>query len=570
MAVRIMDELSEVCELQTENEKLLRENRKLNRELDRMKALIERNRIASAAKDSLSRIISEKRSELERYMNLMLVSCPDIILLFNSDNKIVYCTDSFLQRCKIPAFGMIAGKTYRELLEPYCNNVFLEKMDTVFQQIQENKVIIELSEKIKFADNLNARNYSIQISPMQDEASAAGSMAFFYDATELLTAQYEAERANAAKSDFLATISHEIRTPMNAIMGVSRMLKSTSLTETQKEYLTNIQTSSESLLNLINDILDFSKIESGKFELIKDYFNFAEMLYNIESMFKLMFMQKELYFNCYFDKNLPSVVYGDDKRIRQVLINVLNNALKYTESGGVNFNVTLEADNNVRFEIEDTGIGIREESIPRLFSAFEQLDVVRNKRVVGTGLGLAITKSLCDLMNGVISVKSKYGKGSVFTVVLPMQVGTNADLPQRLAMKIDFVAPQARVLVVDDIELNLQIAEFMLGAFEIKADLATSGYMALELVEQNEYDLIFMDHMMPEMNGVEATKAIRSLGGHNKTVPIVALTANAVSSAVEMFMKNGFTGFISKPIDNAVLATSLLKSLPPNLVIEKQ
>ena len=562
-------ELGVAEELKSNGEKMLRENKKLHRELERMKALIERNRVASAAKDSLSRVISEKRSELERYMNLLLGSCPDIILLFDSNNKIVYCTDSFLHRCRIPAFGIVAGKTCRELLSPYCDEVFLQKLDEAFVKSRENKDTIELSESICFSERLGTRSYSIQISQMIDETDAAGSMAFFYDATDLIYAQHEAERANAAKSDFLATISHEIRTPMNAIIGLSNMLKSTGLTDIQLEYLHNIENSSDVLLNLINDILDFSKIEAGKFELIEDYFSLPELLFHIESIFKLMFRQKGLGFVCYFPPNLPRVIYGDDKRIRQVLTNILNNALKYTERGGVELRVTLAADGSVHFAVKDTGIGIREEAISRLFSAFEQLDVVRNKSVVGTGLGLAITKSLCELMSGTVLVESEYGKGSTFTIVLPVIVGEEADLPKRTIVEIDFIAPNARALVVDDIELNLQIAEFMLETFEIKAELATSGARALELVQRNNYDIIFMDHMMPEMDGVETTQKIRSLGGFNSRVPIVALTANAVTGAAEMFMKNGFNGFISKPIDNTALASMLVECLPEHFIVKK-
>ena len=556
-------------QIQAENEKLQRENRKLNRELERTKALIERNRIASAARENLSRVISEKRSELERYMNLLLGSCPDIILLFDSDNKIVYCTDSFLIRCKIPAFGIIAGKTYLELLQPYCNEAFLNRTDEAFKLTMKNKQTVEVSETIDFSGDGNERNYSIQISPMRDEKSnARGAMAFFYDATDLTRAQREAERANAAKSDFLATISHEIRTPMNAIIGVTEMLRSTELVGRQSEYINNIQRSSGVLLNLINDILDFSKIEAGKFELIKGYFSLPELLLQIESMFALMFRKKGLIFKCNFASNLPEVIYGDDKRIRQVITNVLNNALKYTESGEVHLNVTLNSCGEVCFAVTDTGVGIRKEAISKLFIAFKQLDVVRNKSVVGTGLGLAITKHLCELMNGNITVESEYGKGSTFTVILPVITGSKSDLPLQQIDMINFKAPNARVLIVDDIELNLQIAEFMLQTFDVKSDLALSGKKALELVQLSAYDLILMDHMMPEMDGIETTRAIRAFGGHNEYVPIIALTANAVTGAKEMFMKNGFTGFLSKPINSAELAYSLMNTLTRDLIIE--
>jgi CheY-like chemotaxis protein len=220
--------------------------------------------------------------------------------------------------------------------------------------------------------------------------------------------------------------------------------------------------------------------------------------------------------------------------------------------------------------VEDTGIGIREEAIPRLFTAFEQLDLVRNKNVVGTGLGLVITKRLCSMMKGSIDIKSVYGEGSVFTIRLPLKIGAVADLPQQIISLINFTAPDARVLLVDDIEINLEVAGFLLSTFEIKPDMARSGRGAVALAGENRYDLILMDHMMPEMDGMEAARIIRTMERPNADVPIVALTANAVSGAKEMFLGNGFTGFLSKPMDRISLAEGLLRWLPENLIIKSE
>jgi signal transduction histidine kinase/CheY-like chemotaxis protein len=546
--------------------------KKLNRETELFKGIIERNRVASAVKDNLSQIISDSKSELEKYMNLLLKNCPDIILLFDRQDRIVYCTEVFLTLCRIPAFGIISGMSYHDLFYEYAGPEIAGNADSIFRNMATDMKPVTKEELIDFGRSGNPRNYTVQITPMVDEDNfSLGSMVFFYDTTDILTAKREAEFANKAKSDFLATVSHEIRTPMNAIIGIANILKSTHLNDSQMEYLRGIQNSSNTLLNLINDILDFSKIEAGKLELVPEYFSLPELLRHLKTMFELMFAQKSLYLSCIFDPELPRAVQGDEKRVGQILTNILNNAYKYTKKGGVIFRVRLdEGSGEFVFDVEDTGIGIREDAIPRLFTAFEQLDLVRNKKVVGTGLGLAITKRLCEIMSGSISVRSEYGKGSVFTVRLPLKIGSDADLPaEEGGDVIEFTTENARVLLVDDIQINLEVAEFMLNCFGIEPDLASSGKQAVSLAREKQYDLILMDHMMPEMDGVEATHLIRGLGGACAALPIVALTANAVSGAKEMFLANGFTDFMSKPMDNADLARGLQKWLPPERIIRK-
>jgi PAS domain S-box-containing protein len=563
--------------------------RKLERGLMLANTAMERNKLTAASKDNLSKIIEEKKSELEKYMNLLLENCPDIIMLFNGDGKIVYCTEIFLKITGIAGFGMIAGLHYTDILGRYTTAEFVKETGAACRQQSKTGGPVIMHQAIDFSGKGNPRDYTIQVSPMRDEqGNNIGAMILFYDATDLLNAKREAEKANKAKSDFLATVSHEIRTPMNAIMGISSMMASTSLTEKQQNFLMSIQNSSQTLLTLINDILDFSKIEAGKLELVQEYFELGGLLRCQKEIFELLFPKKDLSFQCVFSDNLPAVVYGDEKRIGQIITNILNNALKYTREGGVVFRaekasgaslpVPLQKKQGpemefIRFVVEDTGIGIHEEAMPRLFSAFEQFDLVRNKQVQGTGLGLAITRRLCTIMEGGISVSSVYGKGSVFTVVLPLKRGGAADLPQEALSVILFTAPDAKVLIVDDIEINLEVASFILGSFKIKSDTAQSGVESVEMVRNKKYDLILMDHMMPGMDGVEATRLIRSMEDEqNKTrepakhVPIIALTANAVSGAREMFLANGFNGFLSKPMDNRAVAEVLLRWLPEALV----
>jgi CheY-like chemotaxis protein len=396
----------------------------------------------------------------------------------------------------------------------------------------------------------------------------------FYDTTELVDARREAERANAVKSDFLATISHEIRTPMNAIIGLTGIIADSELDERQADLLSRIKLSSTNLLDIINDLLDFSKIEAGKLEILNDYFDLHELIKELQSLFTLMMAQKNLEFICDFPDDLPRVIYSDSKRIRQIAVNMLNNAYKYTPKGSVTFSVFRGTDSVLCISVSDTGIGIKEEERHKLFREFEQLDQVRNKHITGTGLGLAITKRLCDLMGGTIAVRSVYGEGSTFSVTLPFKEGSVEELSSGETAPPQFTARQARILVVDDVDVNVEIAVYMLRSFEAQTETATNGSEAVELVKRRQFDLVLMDQMMPVMDGVEATHIIRERereqallsGSPPAHIPIVALTANAISGVEDMFKREGFDGFISKPIDASNLARVLYEFLPKDLI----
>ena len=382
-------------------------------------------------------------------------------------------------------------------------------------------------------------------------------------AEHLELALEEAREATKAKSNFLSNMSHEIRTPMNAITGMGELLLHENLESRQRGYVIDIVESAKSLLGIINDILDFSKIESGKLEPFPVDYDLNALIDQIESMFIYVTQKKGLEFRLVLGDNLPEILYGDDLRLRQALTNIIGNAVKFTEKGYVRLSVSA-SNGFVHFEIKDTGIGIRMEDQPKLFKAFEQVDKAINRTVVGTGLGLIISKSFIEMMGGSITLESEYGQGATFTISLPIITGSKDKVEEKMAAKElhTFSSPDANILVVDDNEFNLKVASGLLNLLDIEAVTVDSGSKAIELIKQNNYDLVFMDHMMPEMDGVEATAIIREMGEQYKQLPVIALTANAIQGAKEMFLANGFNDFISKPIDTQELIRVLENWLP--------
>jgi signal transduction histidine kinase/FixJ family two-component response regulator len=376
-------------------------------------------------------------------------------------------------------------------------------------------------------------------------------------------ARTKSDMENRQKSTFLANMSHEIRTPMNAIIGMTDLLNYEPLNKRQMGFVNDIKVSARSLLSIINDILDMSKIEAGKFELNQINYDFHMLLDNIFSMFSFVTQKKGLEFKYETEGKIPRYLFGDDIRLKQVLTNICSNAVKYTEKGYVRFRVTATA-NKLMFEIKDSGIGIRKEDIPKLFNTFQRIENDKNHNVVGTGLGLSISKTFVEMMGGKIIVDSEYEQGSVFLVVIPIVLGRKEDVKSSKGLPEGHTlyAPDAKVLIVDDNEFNIRVAEGLIGLFKIKVQTAFSGKEAIEMVQKNDYDIVFMDHMMPEMDGVEATGIIRNLGDKYKKLPIIALTANAVQGAREMFLSNGFDGFISKPIDIQEMYRILKEWLP--------
>ncbi|MDR1947670.1 MAG: response regulator, partial [Desulfovibrio sp.] len=345
----------------------------------------------------------------------------------------------------------------------------------------------------------------------------------------LSIAKMRSDEENRSKSSFLASMSHEIRTPMNAIIGMADLMRTDNLDETQREYLVDIKKTSGALLNIINDILDFSKIEAGKMALVQTHYNLFTLFDNIRSIAEFFTAEKALRLECDIDETLPRVLYGDEGRVRQIIMNLVSNAVKYTHKGQVSLRLRRTTKNErdyLAVSVEDTGIGIKKEDFPRLFESFEQVDKDKNRGITGTGLGLPITKRLADLMGGEIFFESEYGRGSVFTVLLPLEEGDpfKADILKRRTRCS--VSQDARILVVDDNALNLTVAQGFLARHGVRAETAVSGEEAIEKIYTARYDLVFMDHMMPGMDGIETVHRIRALpGAYYADLPIVALSA---------------------------------------------
>lgn len=374
----------------------------------------------------------------------------------------------------------------------------------------------------------------------------------------------EAEEAAAHKSQFLAKVSHEIRTPMNVIYGTTQMMEKEELNGKAHEYVMNIKRACTVLLSLINDILDMAKIDSGKFKIHKEEYNLHHLVEDVANLISVKVHTEKVKFRVITDQDLPKFLIGDADRIKQILINILNNAVKFTNQGEIVFQVkcTVEEPSKVmlQFVVSDTGIGIRQEDMPRLFESFEQLDEERNRHIEGTGLGLSICKNLVSLMEGSISVMSTYGEGSSFLVNIPQTVPETA---AKSGEECDWTPPPGScVLVVDDMKTNLMVEKGLLALLGIHADCAESGREAMEKMEGQRYDLVLLDHMMPEMDGEETLRRIKSRTGENfENIPVIALTANAAIGGREEFIRKGFSDYISKPVELEQLKTVLRKYL---------
>ncbi|MDR2569305.1 MAG: response regulator [Oscillospiraceae bacterium] len=513
--------------------------------------------------------VAQKEGHSERALDAfssLLRSTPNLMVITNPEGKVIYLSDPMAKFIHYPRKEYAVGQPLIDL--------------TADDEL-----------KIMFADMLDADGYYETIMELDVEgarrhfkivADKLGGEAdgFFIDIADItpsVIAQKTAEEANKSKTNFLATMSHEIRTPMNAIIGITQIqLQNSDLPGEYISALEKIYISGNSLLGIINDILDMSKIETGKLEMIPINYDIPSLINDSVQVNIVRIGSKAIELIIDINENLPSRFYGDELRLKQILNNLLSNAIKYTNEGYVKLSVThsqlSDDDIDLHFTVEDTGQGMKPEDCERLFAEYTRFNFEANRTTEGTGIGMNITKNLVEMMNGTIDVKSEYGKGSIFSITVKQKAVKCEVIGPELSKQLrNFtfsgerqvtnmlvlreLMPYGKVLIVDDVETNLYVAEGLMAPYKINIETVASGFAALDKVQNgNSYDIIFMDHMMPQMDGIETTKKLRDIG--YKDV-IIALTANALTGNDEMFKSNGFDDFIAKPIDihhlNAIL-----------------
>jgi len=501
--------------------------------------------------------------------DLAIDSLAEGIVVVDNDEKIIY-------------FNQKANQIYEKIA--------LEKSEEILEDMDE--CILEKKHITR-----DKRVYSVGSHMIDRENVYYGKMYVLSDITDnyhytqsvkeqaeiMKELKDRAESANQAKSAFVSNMSHEIRTPMNAIVGLTDVLLRKEWSPEEKKYLLNIRSSGKALLSLINDLLDFSKIEAGKFEINKDVYDMAQMLRDIQVIGNTRIGDKDVDLIMDVDGEIPKLLYGDALRIRQVIINIVNNAIKFTEEGFVKVTVKQEKreGKNVQLymSVKDTGQGIKEQDLERLFDAFTQVDLKKNKGKEGTGLGLAISRQLVELMGGELQVSSEYGKGSEFYFTIwegiesEEGIGDFSEVKEQKKEKQEdvftFTVPDAKALLVDDNAINQEVAMALLEPFEIQIDVASNGQEALDMVLKDRYDLVFMDHFMPVMDGVEAAKRIRAMEGeYYQNLPIIALTADAVQGVKEEFLAAGMNDFVSKPISMKEIAKVMRNWIPKEKIKE--
>jgi len=466
------------------------------------------------------------------------------------------------------------GDSKEKIIGQHCSKLFCVN-DTCPMLDNNQQDIDQIEREFK-----NSAGETISVAKAVAKINYNGRLALLESFTDIsyIKKAEEAKSASEAKSRFLANMNHEMRTPMNVIVGLTDlMLEDNEAPPATKENIKKINTAANTLMGLINDVLDISKIEAGKLELMPVQYEMASLLNDIITLNTIRIKDKPITFKLDINEKLPCVLYGDDLRVKQIANNLLSNAFKYTKSGTVTLGVSCERGGGedvwLSIYVSDTGIGIREDDMKKLFSDYNQVDTRANRQVEGTGLGLSITKKLVELMDGEISVKSEYGVGSTFTLRVRQRFVNDKYIGEETAKSLcsfryTDIKKQAHekfvrsdlsnvsVLAVDDIDINLEIVAAMLGKYNMNVDCVLSGQEAIDKIKLGEpvYSAIFMDHMMPGMDGMEATAKIRAIGTeYAKKVPIIAITANAMAGNEQMFLENGFQAFLPKPVNTVDL-----------------
>ena len=561
-----------------ENEKqLVLENKKLTREIKRLKKDIEMLRIANEQASRTQAYIQKQNSRQLFYIAQLLRTSPYLEILTDEQMKTVMTSDAFYRYSNISRERIRQGVHVKEalsgLMGPKDLEILIGKCDRTLA-LQPAKPYFLRS--VIHGERIDWR---ITIQPMLMDGQTAGLNILFIDETDIVNAMERAQAADRAKSNFVSNMSHEIRTPMNAISGMAEFILRDSRDEEARRHAATIKSASRSLLAIINDILDLSKIENGKMEIIETPCMLSSLLHDVTTMIRFRLEDKPVELNLAVDTNLPSMIYADEVRIKQVLVNLLGNAVKFTDEGSITLKMSGEPVDDIHCrlvtEIRDTGIGIREEDLKKIFSSFTQVDTKRNRSVEGTGLGLAISRRLVEMMGGKIRVESVYGEGTAFSFEIVCKVKDWRGIGRIEEKRKDYSAEpfrvtvsarDARALVVDDNEMNLAVTSGILRPYGISVTAVASGTDAIDAFRREKYDIIFMDHMMPVMDGVETMQNLRKMPGGDDAV-IVALTANVFGGAKEEYKTQGFQDFLAKPIDPQKMDEVLRTWLKPSLLL---
>jgi signal transduction histidine kinase/DNA-binding response OmpR family regulator len=549
----------DIASLLEENLRLAMNGKKLARELKYERSINERNRVSAEARENLSRIISSEKNRLDLYMNLLLDNCPDLILLFSADDRLILVSESFMKTRGIRVSGLLKGKTFIEIMSPVVSGEFMGRAVRLSRIAVSKRRSVEVEQDIDFGGNGDLRHYLMQITPMtEDCGTTRGFTVSFYDTTEISRARQEAERARflaeqstKAKSDFLSRMSHEMRTPMNAIIGMTTIARASDDPQRKEYCLDKINEASVHLLGVINDILDMSKIEANKFELSVSEFNFEKMLNRVTNVINFRVDEKRQNLFVNIDGDIPGNMISDEQRLAQVITNLLSNAVKFTPDRGA---ITLSARKiscgdgvcTIRISVKDTGIGISEEQSKKLFTSFEQADGSISRQFGGTGLGLAISKRIVELMEGRIWIESELGHGADFIFDIKVK---STDKPGRPVPPSLVSWGLLRALVAADAPETPEIFRAILSPCGVKCETAASGKEALDAAEQNRgnpFDIIFVDLNMPDMDGVELTKRVKHISA--STPVVMMISAADLTEAEDRARDAGVDMFLQKPI----------------------
>jgi len=533
----------------------------------------------------LQEIFGYKRID---YVNIDFIICLILLLVLTKRygllDTVILAKENIMDNTKE---GLLVMDTEFNVL--YANQTVLNRYPTILHLETEREREL-LAQMVKAGEGVFQKDgfyVEVRVSKLIEGNALRGYLIWTFDMSfineytnEILHLKDEAEKANQAKSTFLANMSHEIRTPMNAILGFSELIlqqkENPSLTQ---EYAFDIRRSAKNLLHIINDILDISKIEAGKMEMVSEVYYTQSLLEDVSMIIAQQAQEKGLLYQAIIEPSLPYRMKGAASSIREVMINIMNNAVKYTNEGSISLEVRSKWKTEKQIQLEiiasDTGIGMKEKDLNTLFDKFSQFDTKANRNVEGTGLGMAIVKGLVEQMDGDIKVESEYGKGTRITIYLTQEIvderpvgAINLSLRELEEKEFNqaFITT-AKVLVVDDNEINLKVTAGLLRKYDITADVADSGYAAIDCIKEKDYDLVFMDHMMPGMDGVETMLRIREMDkGKHGTLPIVALTANALVGVKEDMLMLGFDGYLAKPVDIRKLERTLLEFIPKNKI----